>query len=174
MDATAIVVDAARGLTVERRTRRWAHLSLCVIDAVFSIGARYPSTERACGPTPHTPGFRRWTGRTVDRSSGRPLSRTSTASSPTSTPTVRRASPRPCCTTAADQPRGGILKAGAARDHAAALVEAGVHRYADLPAMIASEERLASVEARLREVRGNGTGDVRLGYLGCSSVMTTS
>ena len=42
------VVEAARDLSVHPCSQRWAHLSLCVLDAVFSIGVRYASARRVC------------------------------------------------------------------------------------------------------------------------------
>ncbi|MER6666897.1 hypothetical protein ABT256_20310 [Amycolatopsis japonica] len=42
------LVDAAGGLDIQPRARRWAHLPLCVLDAVFSINARYTSTIAVC------------------------------------------------------------------------------------------------------------------------------
>lgn len=42
------VAAAASALgELEPRTYRWAHLSLCVLDAVFSIGSVYNGTARA-------------------------------------------------------------------------------------------------------------------------------
>jgi hypothetical protein len=42
------LVEAATGLDIRPRARRWAHLPVCVLDAVFSINARYTSTIAVC------------------------------------------------------------------------------------------------------------------------------
>lgn len=41
VDEQRAVTDAVRMLDIVPRKLRWAHLSLCVLDAVFSINARY-------------------------------------------------------------------------------------------------------------------------------------
>jgi len=43
-----LVVAAANGLDIRPRGLRWTHLSLCVLDAVFSINATYRSTTNVC------------------------------------------------------------------------------------------------------------------------------
>lgn len=42
------LVAAAGELVIRPRGDRWAHLSLCVLDAVFSINARYGGVVRVC------------------------------------------------------------------------------------------------------------------------------
>jgi hypothetical protein len=44
----AIVANAARALDIRPRGRRWTHLPVCVLDAVFSINARYCGTIAVC------------------------------------------------------------------------------------------------------------------------------
>jgi hypothetical protein len=43
-----LLVAATRTLQIRPRGNRWAHLSLCVLDAVYSINARYGSVVRVC------------------------------------------------------------------------------------------------------------------------------
>ncbi|MGX1117999.1 hypothetical protein RKD37_003362 [Streptomyces ambofaciens] len=52
-----VVVAAGRHLALKPRGRRWAHASLCVLDAVFSINAHY---ERHTVPTCHR--YAGWAG----------------------------------------------------------------------------------------------------------------
>lgn len=70
--------------------------------------------------------------------------------------------------------RNGIRKAVAALQYAEALIDAGVHTYSDIDALLTDDARFDALERRLRAVPGNGTGDVRLGYLWSSSVTITS
>ena len=61
--------------------------------------------------------------------------------------------------------RGGILKADAAVRVAHRLLEHDVHRVGDLHRLFGDADRFDAVQARLRQVPGNGACDVRLGYL---------
>ena len=45
-DVELVVAAAATLAPIDEQEHRWAHLSLCVLDAVFSIGARYTTTCR--------------------------------------------------------------------------------------------------------------------------------
>lgn len=42
------VVTAASDLAIKGREQRWTHLSLCVLEAVLSLGGTYTATTRAC------------------------------------------------------------------------------------------------------------------------------
>ncbi|RZT84649.1 hypothetical protein EV383_1500 [Pseudonocardia sediminis] len=158
--------DAAQSLTIRPRDGRWAHLSLCVLDAVFSMGARYTTTVNTC---------RRYAdsakmvplqdstspvviGTDAEQSLRSFVAEMDAVGTDTFAETVLKNRQR-------TSPRGGIRKAQAALEYAGALVDAGVERYADLPALFADNTRLAALEGRLRDVPGNGSGDVRLGYL---------
>lgn len=143
-----MVVDACVGLQLKARQRRWAHLSLCVLDAVFSINARYEATVRVCrryaaaaglepvlvapqeipitGEQP-LPKFLEGAAHDSERFAGEVLGsrqRTST--------------------------RSGVLKAEAAGRYAQVLVAAGVHRLGDVAPLLADPARLASVEQDLK------------------------
>ncbi|MBW0105645.1 hypothetical protein [Pseudonocardia sp. KRD291] len=166
MDAVRLVTDAARSLAITPRDRRWAHVSLCILDAVFSMGARYTTTVNTCrryadtvGITPlQTSDTAAVIGTYAEQALSAFLADVDVDEVDVFAATVLRNRQR-------TSPRGGILKAEAAREYAGALVEAGVERYADLPALLIDASRLAALEERLRKVRGNGSGEVRLGYL---------
>lgn len=138
-DEISVLEAATAGLTVEPRGKRWTHLPLCVLDAVFSINLRYRGVVRVCEayathaglPDPLLPAD---LARLVLRNRGR-----------TST-------------------RGGVRKAEAALRYAETLAAEGVHRFADVSALLADPVRLAQVETKLQLVPGHGAG-VRLSYL---------
>ncbi len=162
-----MVTDAASQLIIRPRTRRWAHLSLCALDAVFSIGARYTSTVRTCERYAAAAKLTALVdvgceAEVIGTDAEQPLSvfvGDMIVSGPESfAANVLRNRQR-------TSPRGGVLKSVAAARYAEILVGAGVERYADVPSLVADELRLTSVEAQLREVPGNGASDIRLGYL---------
>ncbi len=162
------VLDAAGDLEMPPRTQRWAHVSLCVLDAVFSVGARYTSTVSTCRRYAETYGLQSLVhidaaASVIGTGDEQPLGifvahvrehgvdefaalvlrnrqRTSTGPS-------------------------GVLKAEAALRYAEALVEAGVERYAEVAAAFGDRDRMDELSVRLRVVPGHGTSDVRLGYL---------
>lgn len=161
------VVDAAAALDIQPRTRRWAHLSLCVLDAVFSVGARYTSTRRTCERYAAARDLIALvdagvTSEVIGTDAEQPLSEF-----------VHHAGTMDAEQFARDvlgnrqrtSSRSGVLKAEAAVRYARVLVDAGVECYADVPGLFADDGRLDHVAAQLRSVPGNGASDVRLGYL---------
>ena len=160
-----VVVAAARGLDIRPRGERWAHLSLCVLDAVFSIGARYGSTERTCK---QYAAYARLAplvdaaapGSIIGTPAEQPLSAFVTDAAD-----VERFASEVLRNRQRTSTRGGVLKAEAAARYAQVLVDAGVQRYGDVPGLFDDEPRMAAVTTALRGIAGNGTSDVRLGYL---------
>ena len=136
-----LVLAAASALTVRPRSRRWAHMSLCVLDAVFSIGARYASTVRTCERYAGHAGLRAL----VDASSAGSIIGTD-AEQPLSAfvadaADADRFAREVLSNRQRTSPRGGVLKAEAARRHAQILVDAGVERYRDVEALFDDELR---------------------------------
>jgi hypothetical protein len=160
------VVGAVVDLVIRPRTRRWAHLSLCVLDAVFSIGARYTTTVRACeryaGAARLDPLDAADSPAVIGTEAEQPLSAFVAAVSAAG---VERFAQDVLHNRQRTSSRGGVLKAAAALRYAQILVDGGVEQYRDVPALFADEPRMAALAERLREVPGNGTSDVRLGYL---------
>lgn len=144
------------------------HLSLCVLDAVLSIGARYTSTVRTC---------RRY----ADAHGLEPLVDVDAATSVIGTEAeqalavfvghVRAHGAADFAAVVLENRqrtstgRSGVLKAEAALLYAEVLIEAGIERYDDVPRLFADDDRFDALSARLRAVPGNGISDVRLGYL---------
>jgi hypothetical protein len=162
------LVEAATGLDIRPRARRWAHLPVCVLDAVFSINARYTSTIAVCdryakhqGLVPHlvdVAGFASVAGTTAEQpvdvlaKLGRRLGPDRFAADVLEN--------RGCTST-----RGGVLKAEAAMRYAEVLAGSGVHTLGDVTTLLSDLTRLDAAESRLRAVPGNGRHDIRLGYL---------
>ncbi|WP_456598659.1 hypothetical protein [Blastococcus sp. SYSU DS0616] len=153
------VAERVAALGPRPREQRWASLSACVLDAVWSIGARYdgvvvPVVRRvlesgATGPllTPATlvddvyP-LDRFVQRFPDEelllAAARNRQRTST--------------------------RGGITKAQAVLGYARVLLEHGVEDIASANQALVSPPLLASIENGMRRIRGEGRYGIRRGY----------
>jgi hypothetical protein len=141
---------------------------LCVLDAVYSVGARYAGVARVC---------RAYAGHAR-------LDPVTVAHRDIAT-VLGTAAEQPLEAFVADvhavgvdrfagevvrhrgrtSPRGGTLKADAALRYAQILVELDVHRVGDLHDLFVDTDRFDAVQARLRQVPGNGAFDVRMGYL---------
>lgn len=160
------VVGAAADLNVRPRTRRWAHLSLCVLDAVFSIGARYATTVRTCERYAVAASLNSLDAAdspaVIGTVAEQPLSAFVGAASAAG---IERFAQDVLQNQQRTSTRNGVLKAAAALRYAEVLVDGGVELYRDVPALFADEPRMAPLAERLRAVPGNGTSDVRLGYL---------
>lgn len=166
VDAT-LVVQAASGLSLQPRDERWCHLSLCVLDAVFSINANYESTvaplvrryARHAGLDPLLLPAVELSARAY-RVGQQPLSDFLSD--------VGSLSPRAFAALLGNRqrtaPRGGILKAEAVQRYAAVLVEHRVDNLEDVAALLKDRDRTAVIERGLADVPGHGLG-VRRSYL---------
>lgn len=158
-DVVVGVAERVAALGPRPRENRWASLSACVLDAVWSIGARYdgvvvPVVRRvldhgAAGPllAPGAPAddvypLDRFAERFPDEESllaaARNRQRTST--------------------------RGGTTKAQAALGYVRVLREHGVEDIHDANRALASPPLLASIENGMRRIRGEGRYGIRRGY----------
>lgn len=163
-----LVTAASRALgDVPVRERRWAHLQLCVLDAVFSVGARYSATTRTVWAYARScelshvlePAEAVAAGAyaAVEQPVmvlGEHISLYGAGGFADLVGNRQRTSPR-----------GGVLKAQAAHDYAIALAKHGVLRLADVADVLASPDRLTRVEADLARIPGHGTAGVRMSYL---------
>ncbi|MEW1800344.1 MULTISPECIES: hypothetical protein [Streptomyces] len=153
------MADRAVHLAREPRTRRWAHTSLCVLDAVFSINADY---DRHTAPTCHR--YATWAGITsyLPAPEEQPLSQFVThvraAGVEAFSEQVLRNRQRTRAHHAA--PR----KTEAALQYAETLASHGVNTLADADALLADTDRLKPVEHALAGIPGHGSG-ARLSYL---------
>lgn len=160
------IVSAAQELAIKPRGDRWCHLSLCVIDAVFSIGARYGSTWRAA---------RRY----ADHAKLVPVTAPAeavAAGAHTTTEESLSAFSSGVSGLPDDEfadllgnrqrtsSRGGVLKAQAVREYAGVLAAHHVGTLGAVSGLLANTDRLKAVESDLARVRGHGAG-VRVPYL---------
>lgn len=165
MDETGRVVVAAGHLALKPRGPRWAHASLCVLDAVFSVNAHY---ERHVLPTCHR--YAAWAGISVPLSASTPLpvpdeqplhgfvTHIQTHGEEAFSTEILQNRQRTRANR--DAPR----KAEAARQYAERLVAHGIATLADANALLADSDELKAVERDLAGVAGHGSG-ARLAYL---------
>lgn len=169
-DQVDTLVRAAGELSIERRAdkNRWVHLSLCVLDAVFSIGARYSGVTKVCYRyarhakltdilRPH-----RDAATVIGTDKEQPLDEFVAhmrAVGPT------RFASEVVLNRGRTSTRNGILKAEAAQLYAEILVTHQVRTLGDVAELLATPDRLETVENALRPVKGNGSAGIRLGYL---------
>lgn len=161
-DDVTRLVDAAEALDPQPRERRWVSLSFCILDAVYSISARYDSVvvpvvrrvAEDCG---------------VDGPSV--LNTTEDGPDPIPLDVFLDRYPAPDKLVAATRnrqrtsARGGILKADAVLQHARVLVGHNIRTLQDARRLLTESARLEAVEADLRQIPGEGTAGVRRGYM---------
>jgi hypothetical protein len=152
--AGAVVV-----LDPQPRQRRWVSLTLCIADAVWSIGAHYDNVvtplvrnlAHEFGVTePTVPGnqtlgddplpLKRLADLTVEELNRLTnLQRTST--------------------------RGGILKSHATLRHCRVFLDHDVNTLDDIPGLFADSERFGAIDKALRSIPGEGGHGIRRNYL---------
>lgn len=160
------VVMATKGLGIVRcgpdsGLKRWAHLSLCVLDAVFSINAHYSGVVNVCRRYADHVGLgQRLYPRGTEHPGGEePLSRfAECAADMDALAAILDNRGR-------TSPRGGVRKVEAAMDYARILVDHGVDLLIDVEKVLVDDNRLAKVEKALAQVPGHGAHGVRLSYL---------
>jgi hypothetical protein len=163
-----VVERAARAeLTITPRAKRWTHLSLCVLDAVFSINATYSGVVRVCLryaqhaalPDPLLPVSDAHTiiGTTKEQ-------RLDAFAQDVQTIGAERFAAEVIANRARTSTRGGVLKADAALSYAEILTKHGVQTIGDVAALLGDDAHLGRVEADLATVAGHGSG-ARRAYL---------
>lgn len=153
------IIDAVIALDPQPRQRRWVSLSLCIADAVWSIGANYDSVVV-------------------------PLTRNLAATLGVAQPTVPATDPIGVdplpltrivelgideLTALTNRQRtsalGGILKSEAVLRHARVFVEHGVTTRAQAVDLFTDTSRFDALDTALRSIPGEGADAVRRGYL---------
>lgn len=159
---------AASSLQLTDREQRWGHFSLCLLDATFSINARYGASV-----TPTVRRYATW--------AELPAVLIPAVASPVS-PRASEQTLSDFLETIGDiddeslaarvlqnrqltSTRGGIRKAAATRQLALILRDNGLEVLADVPTLMADLERLTDVERQLNSVKGSGQMGVRTGYI---------
>ncbi|MHA7280523.1 hypothetical protein ACX80H_12290 [Arthrobacter sp. MDT2-2] len=165
----AKLTDAVAALSPQPRHARWAHLSLCVLDATYSIGLRYkavvvPLVRRYATEENLTPVLIK----------GEPLQeqispREGEQSLTQFAASIENLSDEEFAEALGSRnrtsSRGGILKSAASRSIADILVTNRVEILGDVAELLADAGRTARVEEQLRQVPGAGTQGVRTSYL---------
>ncbi|WP_406504113.1 hypothetical protein [Streptomyces sp. NBC_01602] len=165
MDEIGRVVVAAEHLALKPRGPRWAHTSLCVLDAVFSINAHY---ERHTVPTCHR--YAAWAGISGPLSGSAQLPVTDEQPLQSFATHIQTHGEAAFSSeilqnrqrTRAN--RDAPLKAEAARGYAEILVSHGIATLADVNVLLADLDKLKAAEHDLSMVAGHGSG-ARLAYL---------
>ena len=155
----AEVAERVAALGPRRREDRWAKLSACVLDAVWSIGARY---DRVVVPLVRRVLDGGATGRLLSSATPEvdvhPLSRLQQRF-PDEEALLEVAQNRQRTST-----RSGITKAKAVLGYARVLVDHGVDDLAAANEALLSPPLLASIDNGLRRIRGEGQHGIRRGY----------
>lgn len=154
---------AVAELDIKPRERRWAHLSLCVLDAVHSLGVRYGTVVSLC-----------------ERYGGTIFKRTYMA--PAEVGQYDEQSLSEFADWAADLGEakladalgnhhrtstrsGAPYKARADIEYAQTLVRHGINLLGDAAAVLTDDARRKAIEAELAKVPGHGAACIRVNYL---------
>lgn len=154
-----VLVSAVVALDPQPRERRWVSLSLCIADAVWSIGAHYDNVV--------VPLVRRFATKFGVEQPTIPMSEPLGAD-PLPLAELADVSVEDLISLTNRQntsTRGGIRKADAVLRHIRAFRSHGVEDLGDAIALFGNDERLAAVNADLRKIPGEGAHAVRRDYL---------
>lgn len=153
------LVDAVVALNPQPRKQRWVSLSLCILDAVWSIGAHYDHVVVPLVRNLATDfGVERPTVPMSEPIGADPLPLTQLAE--LSVDELIRSTNWQNTST-----RGGIRKADAVLRHIHVFGAHGVAGLADAIALFGDEERFDAANNDLRAIPGEGAHAVRRGYL---------
>lgn len=165
---TAVLTAAHKLGPLPARGDRWVHLSLCVLDAVFSIGARYSTTAR----TVHTYAAHACLAHVLEPAPAVASGKFAVTEEPVTALRARIEEQGPEAfardvvrNRQRTSPRGGVLKAEATLRYASILERHGVLRLADVTGLLVDDARLGAVEVDLARVPGHGAYGIRTGYL---------
>ncbi|KRQ24204.1 hypothetical protein AOT83_01160 [Mycobacteroides sp. H001] len=153
------LADAIVQLDPRPRERRWASLSLCIIDAVWSIGARYDTVVvPLVREVAKEFGVEQPTVPASEPVGADPLPLTRLAG--LSVDELTRLTNRQWTST-----RGGILKSDAVLRHLHAFLNHGVDALTGAINVFGDETRFTALNAELRAIPGEGANAVRRDYL---------
>lgn len=163
------LAGAVEDLKPQPRGARWAHLSLCILDATFSINARYDSVV-----APLVRRYAEWADLRTVLLRGEDLA---SGASPREdeqrlSDFLKSFDEKTDQEFAADvvrnrnrtSSRGGVLKAEAVRRISQILVEHGVETLDDVRKLLADLDRIEKVEKALAVVPGHGSA-IRTSYI---------
>lgn len=159
-DVTTLrLADAVALLNPQPHERRWVSLSLCITDAVWSIGANYdtvvvPAVRNLASKL----GVDQPTVAATDPISDDPLPVTRLAELSIDELTALTNRQR-------TSTRGGFLKADAVRRHARVFTGHGVTTMAEAIDLFTDTARFDALDNALRSISGEGAQGIRRGYL---------
>lgn len=167
------VSNGVEALNPQARQARWAHLSLCLLDATYSIGLRYhavvnPLVRRYAASAEISPVLfkkEQLQATLSPRAEEQTLSDFLTSIEHLSDEEFAKELKSKNRTSS----RGGILKSAAVRQIARVLVNEGVETLADVASLLSDLERTAKVESHLERIKGSGTQGIRTGYIWMSA-----
>ncbi|WP_336389674.1 hypothetical protein [Mycolicibacterium austroafricanum] len=154
-----ILIEAVVALGPQPRERRWVSLSLCIADAVWSIGAHYDNVV--------VPVVRKLATKFGVEQSTIPMSEPLGAD-PLPLAELAGLSVEeliPLTNWQNTSTRGGIRKADAVLRHVHAFRAHGVEDLGDAIALFGDDEPFAALNADLRKIPGEGAHAVRRDYL---------
>ena len=161
MTTNADKIAAIRDLDLKPRSHRWTSLTYCILDAVWSIGARYESVV--------VPVVRTVAKSLSDEEplaeSGRMPSDPVPLSSFVEHITSGDALASLVGNRQRTSTRGGILKADAVLRYAEVFIAHGVDSLEDANKVLGDAELTQKIEADLRAVPGDGSAGIRRSYL---------
>lgn len=154
------LVDAVVALDPKPRALRWASLSLCIVDAVWSIGANYDTVvvpmvrervAKALGvesPTAPSVGFHPKDPTSLLKLHSLGIDRLTELTNRQRTST-----------------RNGILKSEAVLQHCSIFRDHKIETLEQAIALMADDSRFAAVDKELRSIPGEGSYGIRRNYL---------
>ena len=169
-DETRRISVAVKALDPAPRSHRWGHMSLCVLDATYSINLDYDSVV---SPLVHryarhaklssvlisaTQPPESISPRNDEQSLSEFLDSIAEITDEELAAAVLKSRTR-------TSTRSGVLKSTAVRQIAQTLVDEGIERLEDVPGLLLDLKRVASLEARLNRIKGAGNAGVRTSYL---------
>jgi hypothetical protein len=162
----ALLAAAVESLGLAPRGNRWCHLSLCILDAVFSINANYQTTSRTTRGYATLAGLEPVLAPAAEVATGLHLATEQRLSDFVATECEQdpdafatRLDNRQLTST-----RSGIRKAEAVQRYGRILVDHGVETLADVGTLLSDPDQTKTVEKVLSRVPGHGSG-VRVSYL---------
>lgn len=161
---------AVKELGPAPRVQRWGHLSLCVLDATYSINLDYDSVV-----VPLVHRYAEYARLSSVLLSGQVASESVSPRPDEQTLSEFLASVNdiPDDVFAGDilrsrtrtSTRNGVLKSTAAKHIAETLIDAGVERLEDVPRILSDLEQATALELNLSHIKGAGTAGIRTSYL---------
>lgn len=164
------VATAVKALNPAPRSHRWGHLSLCVLDATYSINldydsvvsplvhryAEYAQLSSVLIPANRTP--ESLSPRDDEQSLSEFLDSLKELSDEELASKVLKSRTR-------TSTRNGVLKSTAVKQIAQALVSDGVERLEDVSRLLSNLDRATALEMKLNRIKGAGNNGVRTSYL---------